>query len=298
LSGSFVERLARGTVLLDGGLGSALVELGLTGGAAAEIWNLERPDAVRSVHAAYYGAGSDVVHTNTFGANRLALERHGLSQRMADINRAGARLAKEAARDLTDGRFVAGDIGPSGRFLPPVGEVTEAELESAFAEQAAVLFEAGVDVIAIETMPDVREAMCAVRGALQTTSLPVMACLTYERKKRGFFTIMGDRPAESCRELAEAGASAVGANCSIESPDMLELAAILLEASPVPVITQPNAGVPELNGTRTTYRQRPEDFARDMAAVATLGASAVGGCCGTDPSFIRALGILLGQEPT
>jgi 5-methyltetrahydrofolate--homocysteine methyltransferase len=285
-------------MLFDGGMGSALIERGLMGGAAGEIWNLERPDAVRSVHTAYYGAGSDIVHTNTFGANPLALERHGLSQQMADINRAGARLAKEAARDLSGDRFVAGDIGPSGRFLPPVGEVTETELERAFAAQAAVLDEAGVDVISIETMPDVREAICAVRGALRATSLPVTACLTYEKKKRGFFTIMGDRPAESCQALAGAGASAVGANCSIASPDMLELATILVGASPVPVIAQPNAGAPELIGTRTTYRQEPDDFARDMAAVVALGAAAVGGCCGTDPSFIRALRAQLGEEST
>ena len=289
MSESFGECLGRGTLLLDGGLGSALIDRGLTGGASGEAWNVEKPEIVREVHAAYVAAGSGLIHANTFGANEFALARHGLQDQMQAINCAGARLAQEAVDEAATPCYVAGDMGPSGRFLPPVGDATEAALEAAFGAQAAVLHEAGVHVLSIETMPDVREALCALRGALRATPLPVMACLTYEKKKRGFFTIMGDRPDQACLILADAGATAVGANCSIGSPAMRELAAVLVEASPVPVIAQPNAGLPELQGTRTVYGQEPEDFARDMAAVAGLGVCAVGGCCGTDARFIAAL---------
>ena len=197
-----------------------------------------------------------------------------------------------------DGRIVAGNLGPCTRFLPPVGDADPDELTDAFAAQAAVLSAAGVDYIAIETMIDIEEALCAMRGARRATDLPITACLTFEKRPRGFFSVMGNPLEGAARILADAGADAVGANCSIGSAEMLEACSLLGAASPVPVIVKPNAGLPEMKDGRLTYRQTPENFAVDVAAMARLGARAVGGCCGTDERFIAALVRELAASPS
>jgi len=276
------------TLLLDGGMGTALMARGLAGGQLPELWNLERPDVVREVHAAYVAAGSDVVQTNTFGGNDAILSTHGLAARMEEINAAAVRLATEATAEHP-GRYVAGNIGPSGGFLPPVGDADPDALEEMFSRQAAALASAGADYISIETMSDLREALCALRAARQATRLPVTVCLTYQKTKRGFFTLMGTPPGDAARALADAGADAIGANCSIASDLMIELCPTLAGASGLPVIVKPNAGMPELDGDQAIYRQEPEAFARDVAPMAWAGAAAVGGCCGTDERFIAAL---------
>lgn len=280
------ERLREGVVLLDGAMGTALMARGLAAGTPPEAWNLERPGDVRAVHAGYVHAGSVVVQTNTFGANPVALERHGLAGRMADVNRRAVDLAREAAGPE---RLVAGSMGPTGSLLTPLGDATQAGLTEAFARQAAALAEAGADYLAVETMMDLAEALCALRGARQATGLPVTVCLTFERRRRGFFTLMGNRPADCARALAAAGAVAVGANCSVGSDEMVELCAEFADASELPVVVKPNAGLPELADGRPVYRQAAGDFARDMVAVVEAGARAVGGCCGTDHTFIAAL---------
>jgi methionine synthase I (cobalamin-dependent) len=282
---TLAERLRAGAVLLDGGMGSALMAGGLPPGAPPELWNLERADAVRAVHAACLSAGSMVVQTNTFGASRVVLARHGLAQQVEEINRRAVAIARSAAGP---DRLVAGNIGPSGALLAPLGQASAEELTAAFAEQAQALASAGADYLAVETMMDLQEALCALRGARQATDLPVTVCLTYERRARGFFTLMGNRPADSARALADGGATAVGANCSIGSAEMVALVSELVAASPVPVIAKPNAGLPDLEGGVAVYRQTPEDFADDMAAMVRAGARAVGGCCGTDARFIAA----------
>ena len=278
------------TVLLDGGMGSALIARGLAGGGCTELWNVERPDDVLAVHAGYLAAGSVAIQTNTFGGSALALAGHGLASEMQALNHAGARIARRAVEEHgAGGCMVAGSMGPSGRFLPPVGEADPGQLTDTFAAQAAALCAGGVDYVAIETMIDVEEALCALRGARRATDLPVTVCLTFEQRPRGFFTAMGNPLQEAARILAEAGADAVGANCSIGSAAMLAACSLLTAASPVPVVVKPNAGLPEMEDGQPVYRQSPRDFARDVAAMARLGARAVGGCCGTDERFIAAL---------
>ncbi|MEW6071495.1 MAG: homocysteine S-methyltransferase family protein [Planctomycetota bacterium] len=288
---TITERLRRGPVLLDGGLGSSLIARGLPASACAVLWNVERPAVVREVHAGYVRTGCDVIEANTFAGNAIALGDYGLAARMEELNAAGVRLARAAAEEASAARpvLVAGNLGPSGRFLAPVGDVDPRALEDAFAAQAAALAAAGADYLAIETMTDVQEALCALRGAVAATRLPVTACLTFERKRRGFFTLMGNRIEDAMRILAGAGAVAVGANCSIGSEAMREACPQLVAASPVPVIVKPNAGLPEIVAGRPVYRQSPADFARDVAAMAAAGAAAVGGCCGTDERFLAAL---------
>jgi len=281
---------AQQTVLLDGGMGSALIARGLASGGCSDLWNVERPDDVLTVHAGYLAAGSIVIQTNTFGGSALALASHGLASEMEALNCAGARIARRAVEEHGGGRrIVAGSMGPSGRFLPPVGDVDPADLADAFAAQAASLAAGGVDYIAIETMIDIEEALCALRGTRRATALPVTVCLTFEKRPRGFFTMMGNPLQEAVHILADAGADAVGANCSIGSQAMLEACPVLTAASPLPVVLKPNAGLPDIEDGRPVYRQTPEDFARDMAAMARMGAQAVGGCCGTDERFIAAL---------
>jgi 5-methyltetrahydrofolate--homocysteine methyltransferase len=275
-------------LLLDGGLGSLLIARGLSGGEPPERWVLERPADVEAAHRDYARAGADAVHTATFGAHPLRLERAGLGGRGEEIARAAVGLARAAGA-----RFVVGDLGSAGEYLPPVGQADAAELAAGFERLAAALARAGADALHVETMTDRREALIALAAARRAApGLPVLVSLTFERRKRGFFTVMGDRLVPSLTELAAAGAAAVGANCTLSSADMLELAREARAGHgqiAAPLVIQPNAGRPMLVGGVTRYEQEPAAFAEDMAAIAALGVEAVGGCCGTDPEFIAAL---------
>jgi methionine synthase I (cobalamin-dependent) len=291
---AFRERLrAEPAIVLDGGFGSMLIARGLPRGTPPDLWSLDRPEEVAAVHLAYVAAGSEAVHTNTFGANPLRLRRFGLTERCAEINTAAVRLARRARP-----RFVIGDVGPTGEYMPPVGRADPQAWPACFEEQGRALAAAGVDALHVETMSDLREALAALAALRRAApGIPVMASLTFERKPRGYFTIMGDRLAESLRELAAAGADGVGANCSITSAEMRLLAVEARNAVDLPLVLQPNAGQPEVSGDAVRYGQTPDSFAEDMAAAAALGVRAVGGCCGTDPRFIAELRARLGRGP-
>ncbi|MGD1148215.1 MAG: homocysteine S-methyltransferase family protein [Thermoanaerobaculaceae bacterium] len=274
--------LAR-VVLLDGGLGSMLIAAGLEAGRAPEWWNLDHPERIEALHRAYLEAGSDVVHTNTFGGNPLRLAAGGLPGRCREVNSAAVEIARRACGGTG---LVAGDVGPTGHMLPPLGGATVEQLQRAFREQAEALAEAGVDLISIETMSDLREALAAVEAA-RATGLAVHASMTFERRRRGVFTIMGDPLVPSLTALADAGADAVGCNCSVTSAEM---ATMVREAAPlvrVPLSAQPNAGQPRVTLEGVVYDASPVTFARDIAAMVEAGAAMVGGCCGTTPEFIR-----------
>lgn len=288
---SLSARLAKPeALLLDGGMGSALIARGLKPGMPPELWNLGRGDAITDVHRAYVAAGSEAVHTNTFGASPVRLASFGLADRCDEINRAAVVLAR-AARP----RFVIGDVGPTGEYLPPVGQAGIEAWRASFERQGRALASEGVDAFHIETMSDLREALVALQ-ALRSIApeIPVMVSMTFERKKRGFFTVMGDALATTLSSLAREGASAVGANCSVASGDMAALMTEAIAAVAVPLVAQPNAGTPEQAPDGTfRYAQSPEAFAADMTAIARLGVRVVGGCCGTDERFIAALRLQL-----
>lgn len=281
-------------MLLDGGFGSMLIAAGLEAGRAPEWWNLEHPERVGAIHRAYFEAGSDVVHTNTFGANPLRLAAGGLGGRCREINAAAAAIAR---RSRLGRGLVAGDVGPTGHMLPPLGTATIEEFRAAFREQAEALAAAGVDLISIETMSDLREARAAVEAA-RATGLAVHASMTFESRPRGCFTIMGDPLVASLRALVEAGADAVGCNCSVTSAAMVAMVAQAAPAVPVPVSAQPNAGAPTVTPDGVVYDASPEAFARDLAAMVDAGASLVGGCCGTTPEFIRRARSVLDARET
>jgi methionine synthase I (cobalamin-dependent) len=288
----FAALLREGVLLLDGGMGSLLIAAGLQQGTAPEAWLFERPEAVLDAHRAYAEAGSDVLHTNTFGGTPPKLKASGLEGRCAVVSRRAVELARQAASGRA---LVAGDMGPTGLMRPPVGQASEEDYFAAYAEQAAALTDAGADLLSIETQYDLTEALAAVRAAV-ATGLPVLASMTFEKKKRGFFTIMGDPLSPSLRRLAEAGAHAVGLNCSVTSSVMLEMVLEVLPALTMPLAAQPNAGQPRVTPDGVTYDADPEAFARDLLAMARAGARLLGGCCGTGPAFVREARRLLGSE--
>ncbi len=294
MSAAILELARSRTVLLDGGMGTELMKRGLPQGLCPELWNVENPAAVRDMHASYFAAGSDAVTTNSFGGHPLKLEAFGLRPRTAELN---AAAAANVAAARPAGRFVAGSLGPTGQLLKPDGEHTEAEFESGFAEQAAALAAGGADVLIVETMFDLREALTAVRGALAASAgRPVFATMTFTKTRRGFFTMMGDPLAASMAALERAGASAVGANCTLTSADMIGLAGELRAATDLPLIIQPNAGRPGVDGQGgLAYAQTAAEFAADMKAIADAGVGFLGGCCGTTPDSIRGLAALLGR---
>jgi 5-methyltetrahydrofolate--homocysteine methyltransferase len=292
-----LSRLKSGDVIVaDGAMGTMLQAAGLPIGASPEGWLLENPDAVRGVQRAYVEAGSDLILTCTFGGTRTRLERAGLADRVAEIN----RRAVEIAREATDGKaYVGGDIGPLGELLAPLGTITYEQAVEIFAEQAAPLAEAGVDVLYIETMSDLNEVRAAVEGAQRVASgipagasaptgrCPVTATLSFDRGGR---TNMGVRPEQAAETLLKLDVDALGANCGA-TLEMTEGAITKMhEVAPQAfLIAKPNAGVPRMVNRETVYDASPEDMAEYARRFVALGARIVGGCCGSTPAHIAAI---------
>jgi 5-methyltetrahydrofolate--homocysteine methyltransferase len=276
----------RGAVLIaDGAWGNEFFKRGLMQGSPPDEWNLTHPEIVREITQEYLEAGADVVLTNTFGANRFRLEPHGLADRVTEINRAAASLA----RNVVGGRaVVAGDIGPTARFLA-LGEVTADELSAAFAEQASALGAAGVDWIVVESMTDMEEMAIAVKAAVAATGLPVVASMTYNRTVKGYRTMMGNPPEDCVRRAEDAGASLIGANCGSGIEDYVPLAPVLRGLTQLPLWIKANAGIPQIVGGKVVYPLTAEQYASFAPSLVQNGIDVIGGCCGTDPLFIRAL---------
>jgi len=269
-------------IITDGAWGTELQAQGLSLGESPDIWNLTHPAAVRAVAASYAAAGSRIVLTNTFRANRIALAAAGLADRLEAINRAGVALSREGAAGAAQ---VYASIGPSGKMLA-AEEVTEDGLRAAFTEQAQVLASASADALVIETMSDVDEAAFAVESA-RTTGLPVVACMVYDSGRNKDRTMMGTTPEQAAARLEQAGASVIGANCGCGIAGYVAIAARLRAATNLPIWIKANAGLPELIDGRVTYRMTPQEFADHARRLE--GVTYIGGCCGTNPEFIRAL---------
>jgi methionine synthase I (cobalamin-dependent) len=264
-------------------MGTTLSIAGHAAGVSLELMNVERPEMVRAAHRAFLEAGAEAVETNTFQGSRLSLARHGLAERAAELNTAGARLAREAAGERA---FVAGSIGPTGCILEPYGDFEDAEARAAFEEQAQALAEGGVEFLMVETFTALEEALLAV-GAAAATGLPVAASMAFDPNGR---TAFGVAPERAARELAGAGAMVVGANCGTVSPEeMVSILQRFREATDLPLIAQPNAGRPERVETGVMYPATPEGMAKAAARFRDLGASLIGGCCGTRPEHIREI---------
>jgi methionine synthase I (cobalamin-dependent) len=279
------ELVGGGTVLTDGAWGTQLQQRGLEVGEMPDSWNLLHPDRVEGVARAYVEAGSRIVLTNTFRANRLAFGKHPDAERIAEINRAGVEISKRAAGSAAR---VFASMGPSGKQLI-TGDVTEEQLAAAFAEQATAQAQGGADAIVVETMADLSEARLAVEAAL-ATGLPVVGCMVFDSGRDKDRTMMGVDPERAARDLTSWGVDVVGANCGIGVEDYVPICGRLAAATDRPIWIKPNAGLPRLVQGEVVYDTTAEQFAGFLPALVEAGASFVGGCCGTDPGFIAALG--------
>ena len=271
-------------LILDGATGTQLAErCGVTGA----MTGIEYPEVVNSVHADYRAAGADIVLSNTFTGNRIALQHASLADDFERINSVGVKLCREG---VGDDCYVAGDMSTTGQFMEPLGEFTEEQFFDNAAEQARALEANGADLIMIETMTDVREAAIAVRAAKKATQLAVIASISFDPVGDSFRTMMGDTPEKAAHELTEAGADVVGSNCgTIDPVEMSRLIAELRLYTSAPLMAMPNAGKPELINNEVVVELSPKDFAEGVLKCVGAGAKLVGGCCGTTPAHIFAL---------
>lgn len=281
----FKERLSQERILIaDGATGTMLQAAGLPPGVSPELWNLERPEAIRVLHQAYVEAGADLILSNTFGGSRLRLEKAGLGGRVREINLAGVELARDVAGEKI---LVLGDIGPTGRMLKPLGDLAIEEAQASFAEQAAALAEGRVDAIIIETMSDLKEALAAVEGAKQATSLPILVSMSFDTHGR---TMMGVKPEDAAVKLWGRGVDVIGANCGRTLKETLEAIRKMRDAVPkATMMAKPNAGLPHEKNGESIYDVTPDVMAEYALKFVAHGVKIFGGCCGSTPEHIRAI---------
>ena len=270
--------------IADGAMGTELFRAGLTGG---EINNLTNPDSVQNIHRSYLKAGARLITTNTLTMNRIFIESHSLDIDVVKVNEAGAILARQSAGN---DNYVLGDISSTGQLLEPYGEFSEESFFHTYKEQAGILAENGIDGFIIETITDLREALCALRACKTISSLPVFVTISFSTAENGGKTIMGNSAKDCAISLTEEGADAIGTNCgSIDPKDFPAIISQMKENSRLPIIAQPNAGKPVLLNDTVTFNMPPEIFADCILESIKSGAGIVGGCCGTTPEHIKTL---------
>src|SRR6478736_392739 len=288
------ELLAEGgPILADGAMGTMLFAAGLQFGDPPETWNVAHPEVVRRIHRGYLDAGSRIVMTNTFGGNRLRLRLHGLDPRVSELNRTAAILLRAEVDAAGGHALVAGDIGPTGEIMAPLGTLDEDEAVDVFAQQAAALVAGGVDLIWIETMSHLSEIGAAIRGARRASAqIPIIATMTFDT--RGF-TMMGVSPEQAARALLEAGADAIGGNCGNGPDELLPVIERMHAVAPDAVlVAKSNAGMPELVDLQAVYRADPPTMAEAGLGFRAAGARIIGACCGSSPAHLATMGEALG----
>jgi 5-methyltetrahydrofolate--homocysteine methyltransferase len=283
---SILELLGSRIVFFDGGTGTLLQQKGLQAGELPEIWNIEKKQALIEIHQNYFESGSDIVLTNTFGANRIKL--HDIDYSIEQIITAAVENAKIAAKNACINRkgYVALDIGPSGKLLQPLGDLSFENAYAAFQEMAIAGEKAGADLIVIETMSDIYETKAAVLAAKENTNLPVFVTVVFDEKGK---LLTGSDVNTVVAVLEGLGVDALGINCGLGPHQMLSLAEQILENCSIPVIIKPNAGLPRNENGKTVFDVSPEEFAQAMEKIVDKGICIVGGCCGTTPAHIKAL---------
>jgi methionine synthase / methylenetetrahydrofolate reductase (NADH) len=283
-----LDRLAEGPLLGDGAMGTMLYARGVPLDACFDVLNLHEPKVVQAIHGEYVSAGADCIETNTFGANRFKLGVHGLESRVREINRQGVRLARDVRETMGRDVFILGSLGPLGKYLTPLGTVTEEEALAAFREQAEGLLEGGVDAFVVETISDLREMRIAIQAVRAVSAdLPIVAQMAFNEER---LTFVGHPPAEVAAELSALPVQVMGANCSVGSSVLYDVLVLLHQAAPsIPVAIQPNAGLPSRLGERLIYLSSPAYMAEYAERMLDAGARLVGGCCGTTPAHVRAM---------
>ena len=295
---SLEQKLADGVFFLDGAMGTQLIAGGIEAGVCNEMLNVESPEIILEIHRSYFQAGSDAVLTNTFGGNGISLARHGLADKIKQINTAAAKIAKQAADSAGspqagEDKYVLGDMGPSGDFLKPLGNLEPDVLKNAYAKQAKALYEAGVDGFAIETFMAIDEAEIVIEAIKSICSLPVFVSFAFDSAGKDFKTMMGASVKAIAAEISALDITAIGFNCgTLQMEQYLGLAekfARLLADKDILLLAEPNAGQPELIDGKAVYKLSDTDFANWIQKICQAGATILGGCCGTTPEHIKAM---------
>lgn len=285
---TITDQIRQGKVLVsDGAWGTFLQQKGLTPGECPELWNLDRPEDVMDIAKSYIEAGSDMIETNSFGANSFKLNSYGLAAKVSEINRAAARISRKAAGAE---RHVLGSIGPTGKMIM-MGDVTFQELYEAFKLQAIALESGGADALIVETMSDLEEAKAAVRACCENTNCEVICTMTFEKSgEDSYHTMMGITPARMAEVIADEGAHIIGANCGNGIRDMVGIVKEVRRVNKtIPVLIHPNAGAPVYKEGETIFPESPQQMSEYIGVLIDAGANIIGGCCGTTPEHIRRI---------
>lgn len=269
--------------IFDGAMGTMLQNAGLPAGYCPELWNIEQPERITAIHKQYIEHGADIIETNTFGANRIKLTHYGLSDKVSYINEAAVQAARAACGPKTK---IAGSVGPTGKLIHPLGDLSFDEAYDVYFEQISALHQAGVDMILIETIIDIQEMRAALLAAKAVTDKPVICQMSYEADGR---TVTGTDPQTAAITLEAMGADVIGANCSLGPAQLLTVVEKLAEVTSLPISIQPNAGMPQLIDGETVFPMSAEEMGTWVPKLIAAGAKYLGGCCGTTPAHIKAL---------
>lgn len=285
------QNLTKNIVLLDGATGSNLMAAGMPRGICTEVWVMEHKEVIQDLQRSYIEAGSRIIYAPTFGGNRVNLKMYDLEEKIDEINRTLVGISKDAAGNRA---YVAGDITTTGKMMAPGGDLSYEEAFEIYREQITLLCDAGVDMLVAETMINIEETLAAVDAARDVCSLPILCSMTVEADGSIF---SGGNAIEAALALESAGADAVGVNCSVGPDQLVSVVRSVRENVSVPVIAKPNAGMPVIDDKgNAVYSMGSQDFAKHMKALADVGATLIGGCCGTTPEYIRATAKLLGLK--
>lgn len=286
---SLLDALHDRILLSDGAMGTELQRAGLEPGACGEAWSLDAPEKVLAIQKAYVDAGSDCITTNTFGGSRIMLERHDDGSRVAAINRAAAEIAREALGGTRG--YILGDIGPFGGLLEPYGDIPESRVEDAFSEQAEALVSGGVDAIIIETQTALEELAIGIRAANAAGAPCVIGSMAFDKmlESDDVRTMMGTSPEQAAKLMVEEGVDIIALNCGtgVDMKLAAETVKLYRETCELPVMAQPNAGLPVVENMKVVYKETPDEMAEGVAGLLEAGARIIGGCCGSTPDHIR-----------
>ncbi len=282
-------------IIADGGMGTMLMQAGLEQGQSPELWNVEKPDAIRKIQSGYINAGAQIILTNTFGGNPVRMRANGLEDRMTELNHAAAQLTREVVDASDKAVVVGGSMGPMGEFMEPLGTISFDDAVAMFKTQAQALFDGGVDLFWIETMSALEEVKAAVTACRQVSeTMPIVATMTFDTKGR---TMMGVKPEQAVEAFIEMGVIAMGANCGNGPAEIETVIQQMHEVKPDAIlIAKSNAGLPRAEGDHFVYDATPEDMATYAKTVNALGAQIVGACCGSTPEHIQAIATALKES--
>lgn len=269
-------------IIADGAMGTQLQKRGLESGEISEIWNLNHPQKVEAVHSEYINSGAEIIETNTFGGNYIRLEEQNLADKLEEINAAAVKIARNAARENT---LIAGSIGPTGKMLKPLGPLSPEKARKGYRKQISALVKAGVDLLIIETMTDLKEMEQALKAAAEFNH-PLVAQMNFTSAGK---TVMGNGIEESAVLIEKYGADVMGINCTPGMNATIPLIATLNKATDLPLSVFPNAGSPQLQDGNITYPEGPDDYIEGLSELLKYNVKIIGGCCGSNPEIIAAI---------